>query len=268
MKRKAVNPSIPALLSILPGSMKTLLTTLVLLLTSVEINASTQADTLPVQGCDLGRYTFRSDSAGFDAEKYLSLFRQEPISDATFQRMRGKSYGAGCTVSRSELRYLFIPHFDGHGNVRLGEMVCNRVIADDLLAIFRTLFLQRYPIERMVLIDDYDGDDEASMTANNTSCFNFRNVSGSKTLSLHARGLAVDLNPLYNPMVDNRPGRKSRVEPSAGAQYADRQGDFSYKITAGDAAVSAFRSRGFGWGGTWKGKKDYQHFQRRFKKNK
>lgn len=56
----------------------------------------------------------------------------------------------------------------------------------------------------MTLIDNYDADDERSMTANNTSAFCYRTVAGSTKLSTHSRGLAVDINPLYNPYVKSK----------------------------------------------------------------
>ena len=76
-------------------------------------------------------------------------FACEPISDAVFARMRGKSYPTGCEVPRDSLRYLKVIHYDGKGNIRKGEMVCGKRIADDLVAVFRELFAHRYPIERM-----------------------------------------------------------------------------------------------------------------------
>jgi len=62
---------------------------------------------------------------------------------------------------------------DINGNNHLGEMVCHRSIAQDLVEIFRELYKAHYPIERMLLIDEYQADDETSMRANNSSCFNY-----------------------------------------------------------------------------------------------
>lgn len=67
--------------------------------------------------------------------------------------------------------------------------------------IFHELYLAEYPIERIRLIDEYDGDDTVSMEDNNTSCFNYRVVDGTSSLSKHAYGMAIDINPLYNPYV-------------------------------------------------------------------
>ena len=188
-------------------------------------------------------------------------FCQEEISDEVFCRMMGKSYKEECTTPREELRYLRVLHYNKVGEELQGELVCHKDIADDLLAIFRELYQAKYPIERMVLIDEYDADDEASMRANNTSAFNFRKASGMRTLSKHRTGMAIDINPLYNPLVKHREGR-TRVYPSNATPYIDRSQDFPYKIVKGDLCYRLFKKYGFSWGGDWKSSKDYQHFEK------
>ena len=189
-------------------------------------------------------------------------FTVDTISDAVFQRMKGKSYSVGCTVKRSELRYLRLSYYDGAGKEQVGEIVCNKMIANDLKEIFQELYRQKYPIERMRLIDDYDGDDERSMQANNTSCFNFRVIAGSKKLSKHSQGLAIDINPLYNPYVKQRTNGPSVVQPATGRKYADRSKRWPYMIEKGDLCHRLFMQHGFKWGGSWRTMKDYQHFER------
>ena len=189
-------------------------------------------------------------------------FTCEPVSDAVFARMRGKSYPTGCEVPRTSLRYLKVIHYDGKGNIRKGEMVCNKRIANDLVAIFRELFAHRYPIERMCLIDDFDAVDERSMRANNSTCFCFRLVRGSAKLSGHARGMAVDINPLYNPYYRKYADGRVVVQPSNALRYCDRRADFPYKIDRGDLLYKVFVRHGFRWGGDWHSLKDYQHFEK------
>ena len=123
------------------------------------------------------------------------------------------------------------------------------------------LYQASYPIERIRLIDEYGGDDTLSMEANNTSCFNYRVVDGTSSLSRHAYGLAVDINPLYNPYV-TYPNGKRRVSPAASEIYADRSLDFPAKIDKNDLCYQLFTEHGFTWGGNWKTMKDYQHFQK------
>lgn len=191
-----------------------------------------------------------------------NCFKHEAISDALFARMQGKSYPKGCTIPRSELRHVKALHVDIKGVIHIGEMVCNKAIADDLVDILHALYDNRYPIERMVLIDEYDANDELSMSANNSSCFCYRTVAGSKTLSKHARGLAVDLNTLYNPYVKRRSNGTLFVQPATGKPYCDRSKHFDYKIERGDLCYRLFTQHGFRWGGAWKSTKDYQHFDK------
>ena len=197
---------------------------------------------------------------GYDLNK---CFMSEPIPDRVFERMQGKSYKKGCTVSRESLRYVKVLHWNDKGKICLGELVCHKSIANDLVEIFETLFSKKYPIERMVLIDNYDADDLKSMEANNTSCFNFRYVAGTKVPSNHSYGKAIDLNPLYNPYVRKGTNGKITVSPLSARRYADRSKDFKYKIDRNDLAYKEFRKRGFTWGGGWKRSQDYQHFEKK-----
>jgi hypothetical protein len=189
-------------------------------------------------------------------------FTIDTISDAVFQRMQGKSYKKDCTVPRSELRYLRLSHYDSQGKEHVGELVCNKKISSDLKEIFKELYKQKYPIERMRLIDDYEADDERSMQANNTSCFNFRTIAGSKKLSKHSLGMAIDINPLYNPYVKRRKDGKLLVQPANARKYSDRSKRWNYKLEKGDLCYRLFIKHGFKWGGSWTNSKDYQHFER------
>ncbi len=164
-------------------------------------------------------------------------------------------------ISYEELRYVHVLHYDFEGTIQQGELICNQAIAQDLVDIFYELYESQYPIERICLIDEYGADDEASMADNNTSCFNYRPVSGTAKLSNHAYGCAIDINPLYNPYVRTR-GGKELVSPDNAVPYADRSADFPYKIDQNDLCYRLFAEHGFTWGGAWKNSKDYQHFEK------
>ena len=197
-------------------------------------------------------------------EPYASLaFTAVPVEGEILERISGVSYKPGSSLPPDRLRYLRIPHYpDIHGDVVLGEMVCHASISDDLLAVFRSLFDHHYPIARMRLIDDYGGDDDASMRDNNTSCFNDRPKSWSRTeKSRHALGMAVDVNPFYNPLVRSR-GGVVRVFPAESRAFADRAQVFDYKISKSDLCYREFVARGFRWGGSWRSSQDYQHFEK------
>ena len=196
------------------------------------------------------------------AQELVDSFTKDTISDMVFTRIEGKSFKEDCTTLREDLRYLRVMHYNKDGEIRRGELICHKDIADALLEIFQELYKAKYPIERMVLVDEYGADDETSMRANNSSAFNFRYMSGTMKLSSHSRGMAIDINPLYNPYVRQGKGGV-RVSPSNAAEYVDRTKVFPYKIVKGDLCYRLFKKHGFTWGGDWKNSKDYQHFEKK-----
>ncbi len=184
------------------------------------------------------------------------------IPDDVWSRMQGLTYKDNPYIGRKDLRYLKLLHWDYDQQTHLGEMICNAAIAHELVDIFRQLYQARYPIQRMVLPDNYGADDEQQMRANNTSCFCYRVISGSQHLSKHARGLAVDLNTLYNPYVIPRKGKTPEIQPTTAAGYVNRSKSFRYKIDHNDLAYRLFKTYGYKWGGEWQSRKDYQHFEK------
>lgn len=187
-----------------------------------------------------------------------AVFVSEPIPFEIQERMKDVSLPQDARIDISDLRYLTLPYYDFEGQVQQGEMVCNVKIAKDLIAVFRELFEKQYQFCSIRLIDDFGGSDEASMLANNTSCFNYRTKSGSSALSSHALGLAVDVNPMQNPFV-----KRGKVYPETATDFVDRNLDFAHKIDTQDACYKSFKAHGFRWGGLWRSAKDYQHFEKK-----
>ncbi len=195
-----------------------------------------------------------------EAERLESEFYVCDIGDELFERMKGKSYKDNCTLGLDELRYIHVLHWNLNGIECEGELVCNAKIADKLILIFMELYQAGYQIEKIRLVDEYDADDERSMADNNSSCFNFRFISHTNIVSKHGAGLAVDINPLYNPYVKTVNGRMN-IEPASAACYVDRSKDFPCKIDHNDLAYKVFTKYGFEWGGDWTASKDWQHFE-------
>ena len=203
-------------------------------------------------------------TANADRTTYQDGFYYEPLNDSIKQRITGISYPeTGCTVPYEDLRYVGLLYIDFNGVEQTGELICNKAIAQDMVEIFYELYRNDYRIERIRLVDEYDGDDTLSMLDNNTSCFNYRVVDGTTTLSKHALGCAIDINPFYNPyIVFNKNGSgETYISPKGSEIYADRSQDFPYKIDENDLCYKLFTSHGFTWGGNWNSTKDYQHFQ-------
>lgn len=188
-------------------------------------------------------------------------FYAEEINETIKERIMGKSYPKDCSIELSQLCYLNVLYYGFDNETHQGELIVNKIIKEDVLSIFKELYRIHYPIERMQLIDDYDADDIKSMEANNTSAFNYRVIAGTKKLSKHAFGLAIDINPLYNPYVKNI-GNTISISPETAKPYVDRSLDCPYYITKGDVVYQLFVSHGFDWGGDWETTKDYQHFDK------
>lgn len=209
-----------------------------------------------------------SDTAAHpDRITYAEGFFYEPITQEVEERIRGISYpedDSNLAISLDELSYVCVLYNDFEGNVQNGELICNNSIALDLVEIFEELYRNNYQFEEISLIDKYDGDDTLSIEHNNTSCFNYRIVDGTDNLSKHAYGLAIDINPYYNPyVVFNKDGSgETYISPKGSEVYADRSKDFPYKIDENDLCYKLFIEHGFTWGGNWNSMKDYQHFQK------
>ncbi len=196
--------------------------------------------------------------AGY-ADRPLALpgyaYSSRPPGAADLARMRS-SHRAGCPVASSDLRLLELTYAGFDGDAHTGEMVVHRSVAPDVVAAFRAAYAARFSIARMELVDAFGGSDDASMAANNTSAYNCRRTTSGAGWSEHAYGRAVDVNPVQNPYVSG-----STVLPAAGRSFLDRRARPGV-LRAGDPIVGTLTARGWGWGGSWRTLKDYQHLSR------
>jgi hypothetical protein len=175
---------------------------------------------------------------------------------------KGGFWHSGCPVPLSGLRLLTVTHrgFDKHNHT--GQLVVNASAAQPLARVFRKLYLLHFPIRHMQLSDMY-GPERGRPADNDVSgSFECRDsvpspcVGGLRSghFSMHAYGLAVDINPVENPYV----GCGMTRDP-AGRRYLDRSKHRAGMVTPN--VIRAFRSIGWGWGGSWAGStKDYMHF--------
>lgn len=216
-------------------------------------------DTTPLQQWQAGTTVSEEAIKAFGGTD--KCFAAEPIPDNVWQRMQGKTFVENPHIQRSDLRHIRALHWDYDQKIHIGEMVVNQQIADRVARIFRQLFDAKYPIQRMVLPDVYNADDETQMRDNNSSSFCYRAIAGSTKLSKHARGLAIDINTLYNPYYKDRTDGTRFVQPATATHFCDRTWNFPYKIDEQDLCYRLFTEAGFEWGGTWTSCKDYQHFE-------
>ncbi|NNF64913.1 MAG: M15 family metallopeptidase [Acidimicrobiia bacterium] len=177
-------------------------------------------------------------------------------TNADLRRRLRFSWSPDCPVDIGGLRLVEIPYVAMDGAEKVGEMVLHADVTEAVLDAFSAIHAARFPIERMELIDQYEGDDNRSMAANNTSAFNCRIIPGTDQLSQHSFGLAVDLNPALNPYMFDA----TTILPTGSDRYLDRTLDVPGLIAPDGPAVRAFADIGWKWGGAWDGLKDYHHF--------
>ena len=185
-----------------------------------------------------------------------------PLPAPVRAQLRHGAWHRGCPVPLSQLRVLSVSYRGFDGQSHSGQLVVNRSAAAPLASVFQQLYRLRFPIRHMELAGSYgparsrpaDGDVSGSFECRQavpSPCVGGR---GTGSWSEHAYGEAVDLNPVENPYV----GCGQSRDP-ASRRYFDRSRHRPGMVTA--AVVRAFRSIGWGWGGSWAGStKDYMHF--------
>ncbi len=189
--------------------------------------------------------------------------RAGPIPDTIWSAMQGVSWHKTMPCPRREdLKLVQIPYVDFSGERRSGPLIVHATLADEVLKIFTEIAIDgTYRIERVALIDAYGGNDFKSIEANNTSAFNCRRTTGAKTMSAHAKGRAIDLNPLINPYVD-KSGTSHKKSLGFVTKLQRAKSNAAGLIKAEGIVVMTFRKYGWTWGGEWTSIKDYQHFSK------
>jgi hypothetical protein len=211
----------------------------------------------------------RTVTSAADRARHLSA-KHKPTSQHRLPKFSAKvsgpltrrdvrfSWRPGCPVPPRRLREIRMTYAGFDRREHVGRLIVNASVVRQVIEVFGKLYRAKFPIKMMKPVDAFHGSDPRSMAADNTSGFNCRKAvsSGPPSWSMHAFGLAIDVNTVQNPYV--QPGRP--VEPKAGAAYVNRSDVRRGMAYPGGVLVSAFRSVGWGWGGDWAGAPDYQHF--------
>lgn len=162
-------------------------------------------------------------------------------------------------LKQQALLEVFYWSFDG--KIHKGQMVVDRSLVSEVEQVFATAFQAKFPISRVVPVSRYGWDDDASMNDDNTSAFNYRTIFGTDIMSRHARGRAIDINPLLNPHYRG----DGTIVPKGAVYQAGEPG----VLVEGDLVVAAFTNAGWIWGGKasegWDISvfgHDYQHFEK------
>lgn len=155
---------------------------------------------------------------------------------------------------RKNLSLVNVRYYSFDGKLHEGQVLIRTDLAGEIKDIFREIEESRFPVGKVIPIAKYNWSDSLSMAGNNTSAFNYRLVKGTKILSAHSTGGAIDINPLQNPQFQN-----GKFSPPGSRYDAKTPGT----ITPSSSVVKAFTKRGWKWGATWRSTKDYQHFEKK-----
>jgi peptidoglycan L-alanyl-D-glutamate endopeptidase CwlK len=154
------------------------------------------------------------------------------------------------------LRIVDVYYYGFDNKLHKGQLIVHKEVVLDIIEIFEFIRESQFPVNKVVPISNYGWSDEKSTMDNNTSAFNYRFISGTRVISKHAYGLAIDINPLLNPYIKNGtsiPANCVYDTTKAGTLSVDSQ------------LVTEFKLKGWQWGGEWKSLKDYQHFEKKLK---
>lgn len=182
------------------------------------------------------------------------------IPEPLERQMRGETWRSGCPVPLSRLRLLTLSYWGVDERPHTGPLVLNAAVAEDVVWVFEQLFEAGFPVQTMRLTKRFRPRREEHDTKSNpTASFNCRPVltpfGPTDNWSMHAYGLAIDINPMQNPFVVDGYVRNRYARP-----YVDRSLDDQRMIREGDIVVRSFAAIGWEWGGHWSSSKDYMHF--------
>lgn len=182
-----------------------------------------------------------------------------PVPQQVQEKMRQYTWHENCPLELSQLAYIQMTYWGFDKKAHTGTLIVNKELANEVVEIFKVLFQNQFPIERMELMDEFKGDDTAAMAANNTSAFNCRPVTDRPgEFSQHSYGRAIDINPLINPYIKGK-----TILPPQGAPYVDRSIPAPGKIVKSGIVYQEFTKHGWDWAGNWYDVQDYQHFEKR-----
>jgi hypothetical protein len=190
-------------------------------------------------------------------------FSIAPLSPAVRARLKaGGFWKRGCPVPLSGLRMLTVTYEGFDGQTHTGALVVNGEAAQPLERVFRRLYRLRFPIRHIGFEKTYGPRSARPREGDVTASFECREAvpspctggTATGSWSMHAYGLAIDINPTENPYIGCGQSRDPATKP-----YRDRSRHRRGMV--GPRVVAAFASVGWSWGGAWSGDtKDYMHF--------
>lgn len=165
---------------------------------------------------------------------------------------------AGTNAPKSIIEQLVlidVKYYSTDNKIHAGQILTNESIAGELENIFTFILETRFPVEKVIPVVRYNWDDELSMQDNNSYSFCYRNVEYSK----HAHGMAMDINPYFNPQRMKKPTTKHPDILPEGAVYDPQVPGTLYPR---HPVVEEFKKHGFKWGHHFRKKYDDHHFEK------
>lgn len=181
------------------------------------------------------------------------LSTQEAIIDCNYTFDEAISGTKAPQYIIDQLVLFDVKYISTDGKLHQGQILTNKALEEDLKYMFDFMLKEKFPIKQAIPVVKYDWNDDASMQDNNTYSFCYRNVG----FSFHAKGLAIDINPFFNPVIW-KPGWKRINKPQGAIYDPQRPGAF----TASNPVVLEFEKHHFHWGGKFSAKYDYHHFEK------
>ena len=152
-----------------------------------------------------------------------------------------------------ELELIDVIYVSTDEKLHQGQILTNKRLIDDIQALFQFMLDHNFVVEKAIPIAAYNWSDSLSMANNNTYSFCYRNIS----YSMHAKGLAIDINPRFNPLRWKTLTLPN--EPLGAVLDTTVNGTFHPE----HLVVKEFRKRGFRWGHTFSKYWDDHHFEKR-----
>lgn len=200
----------------------------------------------------------QADVSGFTDSELRDCFFSTDLDDKLKERLVNMGWTES-NIAPEQLSYVRVLYRDFDNNTVIGELMVNKEIAAAVQEVFFDLYIHKYQIGKMILADAYGTRISESYADNNTVALCF-GLTEDNQADFHARGYAIDLNPLYNPLIKDN-GNSLSVFPMEGQLYLDRTVNYDHFISESDYAVTAFTSAGFNWRGSVSGLNDYKHFE-------
>ena len=157
-----------------------------------------------------------------------------------------------------QLVLLEVRYFSTDENIHKGQILVNKKIEKDIVHIFEFMLENEFAVYQVVPIVKFDWDDMKSMEANNSSGFCYRDIMNSKIKSKHATGMAIDINPVFNPIRWKSPNKHRPNIPEGAVLDTAINGT----LYPGHPVVEEMKQLGFRWGNRFSRYWDDHHFDK------